>query len=209
MPETLSFRVKKMCDKNCATFDPEISITDCTFTSEYRNEFKKTPYTSYKDQFEVPVPCSRFVLPQELYERGNQLLPRYSQCTSTYRSDYRPCDRPKFRPKTSGIILSRPNHQLIDIDVTNCGYKKYLDIYATTKVLDHRHFSPDEVKHDAITTWDWLQMPKTRGRTIPLDVPISQRDLRPKSKLNQHKQSEFVPNRGLLSEYQEEFIHQN
>lgn len=185
--------------------DPEISIIDCTFKSEYSNEFKKDPYRNYKEHFEVPVPCSRFVLPQEIYERGNQLLPRYSRCTSTYRSDYLPSERPRNQPRTPRIIHSKSSHQLVDIDATNCGYEKYLDIYATTKNLDHRQFLPNEIKHDAITVWDWLQIPKTRGRTIPLDVPIARRDLRPVSKINQPRPSNFVPNKGLITEYQEEF----
>lgn len=198
-----------MCDKNCVTMDPEISIIDCTFTSEYGNEFKKTAYTDSKDHFEVPVPCSRFVFPQEVYERGNQLLPRYSKCTSTYRSDYLPYERPAFRPESPRIISSKPNHQLIDIDATNCGYEKYLDIYATTKTLDHRQFTPNEVQHDAVTVWDWLQIPKTRGRTIPLDIPISKRDLRSAAKINRPDRSHLIPNKGLLTEYQEEFSNEH
>lgn len=198
-----------MCSQNCATFDPEISIIDSTFTSEYRNEFKKAPYINYKDHFEVPVPCARFVLPFDVFERGNQLLPRYSQCTSTYRSDYLPCEAPKYRPQTLTTIASKPNHQLIDIDANNCGYEKYLDIYATTKTLNHRPFASNEVKHDAITIWDWIQIPKVRGRTIPLDVPISRRDLRPVSKINQPKRSNFIPNNGLLTEYKDEFSYEN
>lgn len=197
-----------MCDwssKGC----PKSCFIDCTFKSEYRDEYKRTPYSSYKIHFEVPVPCSRFVYPQELYERGNQLLPQHSKYSSTYQSDYKPCERIELRPQTTCIIHSKPDHHFEDIDVKHCGYEKYLDIYATVKTLDHRSFSPREIKHDAITAWDWLKIPKTRGRTIPCDVPIPKRDLQNASKINRPNQSDFVPNTGLLSEYQEEFTHKS
>lgn len=195
-----------MCDwssRGC----PKSCLTDFSYKSEYRDEYKWTPYSSYKNHFEVPVPCSRFVYPQELYERGNQLLPQHSKYSSTYQRDFKPCERIQPRPQASNIIRSSPDHQFVDIDVKHCGYEKYLDIYATTKTLDHRPFSPREIKHDAITAWDWLKIPKTRGRTITCDVPISKRDLDNASKINRPNQSNFVPNRGLLSEYQDEFTH--
>lgn len=188
---------------------PKSSLVSYAFKSEYSDEFQKPPYTSYKNYFEVPVPCSRFVYPQELYERGNRLLPQHSKHSSTYQRDYKPCDRIAPQPQKSDIIHSRPDHQFVDIDVKHCGYEKFLDIYATTKMLDHRYFSPSEIKHDALTTWDWLQIPKTRGRTIPCDVPIPKRDLENTSKINRPNQSDFVPNRGMLSEYREEFTHKS
>lgn len=188
---------------------PKSCLIDSTFKSEYSDEYKQTSYTSYKNHYEVPVPCSRFVYPQELYERGNQMLPQHSQLSSTYKRDFKPCNRIKPRPRTPCITHSRPDHQFVDIDVKHCGYEKYLDIYATTKTLDHRPFSPREIKHDAITTWDWLQIPKTRGRTILCNVPIPKRDLEMTSKINQPNKSDFVPNRGLLSEYREEFTHKS
>lgn len=181
---------------------------DCTFQSEYRSEFQKKPYKSYKDHFEVPVPCSRSGFPQESHGNcGNRFIPNHLILSSTYREDYQPCKLPKPRPKSWNIMHSRPNHQFVDIDVKNCGYEKYLDIYATTKALDHREFSPKEVNHDAITVWDWFQIPKVRGRSIPLNVPISKRDLRDESRINQPKTRGFVPNKGLVSEYKEEFGH--
>lgn len=188
----------KGCPKSC--------LTECTFTTEYGHSFKYVPKSSYADRFEWPASCSRFILPQELYERGNRLLPKYSQCNSTYRSDYKLWECPKSQIHSPRIIPSVPDHQLIDIDVKNTGYEKYLDIYATTKALDHRAFSPHEIKHDAITTWDWLKIPRTRGRTIPLDVRIPKPDLNIKSKINQPKSHQFVPNKGLITEYQDEFI---
>lgn len=188
---------------------PKSCLTNCTFKSEYGHGFQKTPYASYKECFEVPVPCSRFVFPQELYERSNQLLPHYSKHSSTYRDNYKPCESIKPRTQISSIIQSRPDHQLVDIDAKNCGYEKYLDIYATTKALDHRTFSPREVKHDPITVWDWLEIPKARGSTIPLKVPIQERDVANTSKIKQPKRSNVVPNSGFLSEYQHEFKHQS
>lgn len=197
-----------MCDwTSCGC--PKSCLVDCTFKSEYTDEYKRTPYSSYKNYFEVPIPCSRFVYPQELYERGNQVLPQHPKHSSTYQADFKPCERIPPRPQTSCVIQSRPDHQFVDIDVKHGGYEKYLDIYATTKALDHRAFSPREIKHDALTAWDWLQIPKTRGRTIPCEVPIPKRDLDSASKINRPNQSDFVPNRGLLSEYQEEFTHKS
>lgn len=190
----------KGCPKSC--------LTDCTFKSEYSHEFEYVPKSSYTHRFELPVPCSRFILPQELYERGNRLLPKYSHCNSTYRSDFKPWECADYRAELSRIIPSKPDHQYVDIDVSNAGYEKYLDIYATTKTLDHRPFSSNEVKHDAITVWDWLKIPKVRGRTIPLNVPVPKRDLENASKINQPKRNHLVPNRGLVSEYQEEFVNQ-
>lgn len=190
--------ISKGCPKSC--------LTDCTFKSEYNHEYKQVPSSSYLDRFEWPVACSRFILPQELYERGNHLLSKYSHCNSTYRTDFKLFDQPTNRIQSPAIIPSHPDHQLVDVDVTNSGFEKYLDIYATTKTLDHRAFSPNEVKHDAITVWDWLKIPKTRGRSIAFEVPIAKRDLHSTSKINQPKRSDFVPNRGLLTEYQEEFI---
>lgn len=186
---------------------PKSCLTDCTFKSEYSHEYKYIPKSSYTRRFELPVPCSRFILPQELYERGNRLLPKYSKCNSTYRSDFKLWERPDNRSEISRIIRSKPDHQYVDIDVDNGGFEKYLDIYATTKSLDHRPFSSNEVKHDAITVWDWLKIPKVRGRTIPLEVRIPQRDLRNESKINQPKRNHLVPNRGLVSEYQGEFVN--
>lgn len=183
-------------------------LTDCTFKSEYKHEYHKIPYRNYKDHFEVPVPCSRFVYPLELNERGNQLIPKYSKLSSTYRDDYQPCEIPSPRLQLP-ITHSHPNHQFVDIDVKNCGYEKYLDIYATTKALDHRAFSPREVNQDAITVWDWLNIPKVRGKNLPLEVPIQKRDLNDVSKINQPKRSDFVPNRGIITEYQDEFTYKS
>lgn len=180
--------------------------TDCTFKSEYTHEYKYVPKSSYTDRFEWPVPCSRFILPQELYERGNHLLPKYSKCNSTYRSDYQRWERMNLRaPPSPQIIHSKPDHQLYDIDVKNDGYEKYLDIYATTNRLQHRPFSPNEIRHDAITVWDWLKIPRTRGKSIPLNVCIPKRDLDDVSKIKPNKRCRFVPNRGLITEYQAEF----
>lgn len=198
MEDSNAERLSKGCPKSC--------LTDCTFKSEYRHEYKYIPKSSYSERFELPVPCSRFILPQELYERGNRLLPKYSKCNSIYQSDYKFCEGPRNLIQPPRIIHSKPDHQLVDIDVTHGGYEKYLDIYATTKTLVHRPFSSNEVKHDAITVWDWLQIPKTRGRTIPLNVPIPKRDLDDEAKINRPKCNNFVPNRGLITEYQEEFI---
>lgn len=198
-----------MCDWSSSGC-PKNYLVNCTFKTEYSDEYQKTPYSSYKNYFEVPVPCSGFIYPRELYERGNQLLPQHSKHSSTYQRDFKPCDRVSPRQqRTSGIIHSRPNRQFVDVDAKNCGYEKYLDIYATTKTLDHRQFSPREIRHDAITTWDWLQIPKSRGRTIAFDVRIPKRDLENTSKINRPNQNDFVPNRGLLSEYGEEFTHKS
>lgn len=183
---------------------------DCTFKSEYSHEYKYVPKSSYTDRFEWPMPCSRFILPQELYERGNRLLPKYSKCNSIYRSDYQRWERMNSRaPPSPRIIHSKPDHQLIDIDVKNGGYEKYLDIYATTNTLQHRPFSPREIRHDAITIWDWLKIPRTRGTSVALNVCIPKRDLDDASKIKHTKRSTFVPNRGLISEYQEQFTPSN
>lgn len=179
---------------------------DCTFKTEYNHEYKYVPKSSYTDRFEWPVPCSRFILPQELYEQGNHLLPKYSKCNSTYRSDYQRWESMNVRaPPSPRIIHSKPDHQLIDIDVKNGGYEKFLDIYATTNVLEHRPFSPREIRHDAITVWDWLKIPRTRGKAVPLNVCIPKRDLDVAAKIKHPKRNTFVPNRGLKSEYQEEY----
>lgn len=197
-----------MCDQsNCC---PKNYLVNCTFKTEYSDEYQNTPHSSYKNYFEVPVPCSGFIYPRELYEQGNQLLPQQSKHSSTHQRDFKPCDRiPPRQQQTSVIIHSQPNHQFVDVDAKHCGYEKYLDIYATTKTLDHRPFSPREIKHDAITTWDWLQIPKSRGRTIPCHVPIPNRNLKNTSKINLPNQNKFVPNRGLLSEYREEFTYKS
>lgn len=192
---------RKSCSRSC--------INDCTFKSEYSHEYKRVAYRNYKDHFEVPIPCSYFVFPRELCERGNQLLPQHSRINSTYRRDYQSGEGPKPRTWLSNTLHSRPDHQHVDVDVKNCGYEKYLDIYATTKVLDHRAFSPRELKHDAITVWDWIKIPKVRCKSLPIDVPITKRDLDTSLKTNQPKSNEFVPNKALLSEYQEEFAHKS
>lgn len=199
-----------MCDwssKGC----PKSCINDCTFKSEYSHEFKNTPYTNYREYFEVPVPCSRYVFPQQLYEHANQLIPpSLSRYSSTYRDDYKPCERMKPKPQTPSVIFhSRPDHQLVDIDVKHFGYEKYLDIYATTNTLNHRPFSPRESNRDAITVWDWLRIPKTRGHTVPLDIPIPKQDLANTAKVNRPGTKDFVPNAGLLSEYRDEFTHKS
>lgn len=184
-------------------------LTNYTFSSEYSNAFKRTTYSIYKERFEVPVPCGRLGVSQECYERGNQLLPQKSRIQSTYWYDHKPCERLQNQLQNTPKPASKPQHDYVDVDVNNCGYEKYLDIYATTKALDHRSFSPNEVKHDSITVWDWLQIPKIRGRTIALDIPIPKHDLDRISKTNQPKANHFVPNRGLVSEYQEEFTRQS
>lgn len=182
-------------------------FVDCTFKTEYTREYKPTAKSSYANRFEWPVPCSRFILPQELYERGNHLLPKYSKCNSIYRTDYQQWERMNRRPLPSPqIVRSKPDYQIIEIDVKNGGYEKYLDIYATTNQLQHRPFSPHETQHDAITTWNWLKIPQTRGRRIPLNVCIPKRDLDEETKIQHPKRSAFVPNRGLKSEYQEKFV---
>lgn len=193
----------RSCSRSC--------ITDCTFKSEYSHEYKKVAYRNYKDHFEVPLPCSYFVFPRELRERGNRLLPQHSRINSTYRRDYQPGEGPQPRTWVSNIFHSKPDLQNVDVDVDvkNCGYEKYLDIYATTKMLDHRAFSPRELKHDAFTVWDWIKIPKVRCKSVPIDVPITKRDLDASLKLNQSKSSEFVPNKGLMSEYQEEFTYKS
>lgn len=190
--------LSKGCPKSCPT--------NCTFKSEYTHEFKFIPKSSYTERFELPVPCSRFILPQELYERGNRLLPKYSKCNSTYQTDYKFCEGPRNVIQPPQIIYSKPDHQLVDIDVRHGGYEKYLDIYATTKTLAHRPFSPSETQHDAITIWDWLKIPKTRGTSVPFNVRIPKSDFDNKSKIYQPKSNQFVPNRGLITEYQEEFV---
>lgn len=193
--------VQKSCSRSC--------ITDCAFKSEYGHEYTKVAYRNYKDHIEVPIPCSYPIFAQELGERGNQLLPQHSKINSIYRRDYhRPDEGTKPRTWLSNALHSKSEHrQRVDVDVKNCGYEKYLDIYATTKALDHRAFSPRELKHDAITVWDWIKIPKVRSKSVPINVPITKRDLDTSLKLNKPKSNQFVPNKGLLSEYQEKFVY--
>lgn len=181
-------------------------FVDCTFKSEYSHQFKPVSKSSYANRFEWPVPCSRFMLSQEIYERGNYVLSKHSKYNSIYQSDYQQWKCMNCRPSSSPqIIRSQPDHQLIEIDVKNGGYEKYLDIYATTNKLEHRPFSPNEIQHDAVTVWNWLKIPQTRPKCTPLNVPIPKRNLDDESRIQHPRRSAFVPNRGLRSEYQKKF----
>lgn len=181
-----------------------------SFTSEYRNQFKNSCLSSYRDNYERAISHGKSIASKELYERGNVIVPTNIPTISTYRSDY----HPNFKPEPIG----KPFHEKMfkfpvgfsmSIDPNSNSFKKYLDIYATTHTLDFRNHMNNDVEQDAITTWDWFKVPKVRGKSLEINFPICESNLDTAVQFKRTKSNRIVPNRGLLSEQQEEFSYKS
>lgn len=178
-----------------------------SFTSEYQFQFKNNCYSSYNSNFEQAVPHGRTIVSKELYERGNNMLPDHIPIESTHRREFRSSNHsePLCRAPARKLEYTSPKRFSSEIDPDSPNYQKYLDIYATTNTLDFRNHK--EVLHDAITVWDWLKIPRTRGRSLDIDIPICKPDFETKIQFKRPKCNDFIPHRGLMSEQQEEFSY--
>lgn len=181
-------------------------------TSEYFSKFCDPLISSYKKKFFFPAPHNKDVPATELYERTNRLLPLAIKTDSTQRRDYQKRnpisvtgagvkDSDFFNADVPYIDQTRPTFR---IDGNNYGNEKYLDIYATRNTLDHRYFSADERKNDAITIWDWMGQTKVRGKAVKIDG--NQHEVcNERGKFTTRNIMQFMPHRGLLSECQEHY----
>lgn len=218
----------KNCDESYNKYIPKYVRFESTYKTEYRNEYKSNPILNNANIHELAVPNQKFILSKELQERANSLMPKHIQTNSTYRSDFKQATDPQIHTELSGgnIISSEAKLISTDISPAQSGYKKYLDIYATTNKLDYSHHSlPDYEKsvhgHDIMTVYDWLKIPKRRGTKIKVDMSNCRRDLDVVAKLSnqirtatdENRRVSFsvprVPNRGLISEHQEQFSNKN
>lgn len=188
-------------------------IKKSSFTSEYRKQFKNNGLSGYRENFEKPISHGKPAVFKELYERRNNILPMNISTNSSYRSAY----HPNFRPEQIMEPLNNNNKKMFrfpeefstNIDPNSNSYKKYLDIYATTNTLDFRNHVNNEVQKDAITTWDWFRMPKCRGTSVEINVPLCKSDLDTSIQFRRTRCNQFVPYRGYLSEQQEEFCYKS
>lgn len=183
-----------------------------SFTSEYRKQFKNSGLSGYRENFKKPISHGKLAVFKELCEHGNNILPTNISTNSTYRNEY----YRKFTPEQIVVPLNNNKKMFkfsegfsMNIDPNSNSYKKYLDIYATTNTLDFRNHGNNENKKDAITTWDWFRVPKVRGSSVELRVPLCKSDLDTSIQFKRTRCNEFVPYRGLLSEQQEEFSYKS
>lgn len=177
--------------------------------SEYNSNFRDPLLSSYKNKFIYPILPNKETSAIELYELGNKLIPRPIKNGSTHRTHYQSPISYERRDTTRdniGLYSTDSNKPKARVDVDNFGCEKYLDIYATRKILDHRKFEPDEQRTDAITLWDWIGTTKVRGKTVPID-DNKHGVLNERGKFTSRHSMHFVPNRGLLSEAQEQYSH--
>lgn len=193
-------------DKQCAL--------KSTFTSEYQKQFRNNCLSGYRDNFEPAISHTRPIISKELHEHCNSLQPRHPAIDSTYYRDYESKVNPepillKSSLKDGLYTCNACEFVCKDIDPISSNYKKYSDIYATTNILDFRNFGKKRVANDAVTIWDWLEVPKTRGRHLHFSIPICKSDLDTSVKFKRTNRNEFVPHRGLVSEQQEEFSYKS
>lgn len=192
---------EEFATKNCICKQP--------FASEYGRQFKNNSLSCYRKNFEPPIPHDKLIISKELYDRANTILPTEISFNSTYRRDY----GPEFKPQKSSTTTNEMYHGQklfsTNIDPNSVDYVKYLDIYATLNKLDFRNHVNNKVENDAITIWDWLKVPKTRGQSLEIDIPICKPDFDTSVRFKRSKCNQFVPNRGLLSEQREEFSHES
>lgn len=196
--------------QNFGSSSEKSCIKKSSFTSEYRKQFKNSGLSGYRENFEKPISHEKPAVFKELYEHGNNILPTNISTKSTYRSEYHPNFMPEqiVEPLNNDKKMFKfPEGFSINIDPNSNCYSKYLDIYATTNVLDFRNHINNEVKTDAITTWDWFRIPKFRGKSVEVTIPICKSDLDTSIQFKRARCNKFIPYRGLLSEQQEEFSY--
>lgn len=204
--------VLKMETQDFGSRDVKGSIKKSSFTPKYRKQFRNSGLSGYMENFEKPISHGKPAVLKELYERGKNNVSTNISINSTYRSEYHPKLMPEQIMEPLNInkkMFKFPEVFSINIDPNSKCYKKYLDIYATTNTLDFRNHVNNEVKKDAITTWDWFRMPKVRGKSVEIKVRLCKSDLDTSIQCKRTRCNKFVPYRGLLSEQQEEFSYKN
>lgn len=178
--------------------------------SEQRSEFGFKTSTTNDVAYEKATPVNKLQFVRQSFNRANQLMPSSIRTNSTYRTDFSRKSLIPNHPVSYDAFCDRISQRAVNrcAYAHQPGYQKYLDIYAP---LNYPLHTNDQLRNgiskiDNITVWDWLQVPKTKGTTVHIELPpdkcidrVQNCVIRPYAKNN------FVPNRGLWTEHQEHY----
>lgn len=192
--------------------------------SEQTHQFNNRNSSNYNTSYEMAAPHQNLHFANHLCRRANTLLPKPIKVyDSTYQNDFT-----KHHVKSEPSIdrnysCKHPDAPTNKIDSSQPGFEKYLDIYATTNMLNYPYYNDDQrhgiSKMDTITVWDWLNVPKAKGTKLNINIPLCSIDTTKRITLSGMSCDEVienrpyptarkhVPNKGLLSEQQEEYSY--
>lgn len=192
-----------------------------TYNTENDDQFRYKTSTNYTNNYDLAAPHEKLQFAKTMFESIQKYPLKEIKICTNYQNEYEA--KKLALNERKGLVHSCREHEKLErhINPNDSCFHKLLDIYASTNVLDYPVYSGTQLnsvsKMDNITVWDWLNVPKARGfRLNGIDRdPYLQRSDKPKisgiacSNIDENRVTlnsmKFVPNRGLLSEHQEQF----